>query len=59
MIRDLITDAATTGEIRDDMAPGELASYCIHALAAASSLPSKAAVDRLVAVTLAGLRPQR
>ncbi|TJV42717.1 MAG: TetR/AcrR family transcriptional regulator, partial [Mesorhizobium sp.] len=31
----------------------------LHALAAASSLPSKAAVRRLVAVTLAGLRPLR
>ena len=34
----------------------ELASYCLHALTAASSLPSKAAVRRLVKVTLAGLR---
>jgi AcrR family transcriptional regulator len=57
MIRDLITDAAQTGDIRDDVAPAELASYCLHALAAASSLPSKAAVRRLVAVTLAGLHP--
>jgi AcrR family transcriptional regulator len=57
MIRDLITEAAQTGDIRDDVAPAELASYCLHALAAASSLPSKAAVQRLVAVTLAGLRP--
>lgn len=32
---------------------------CLHALTAASSLPSKAAVRRLVAVTLAGLRPPR
>lgn len=30
----------------------------LHALAAASSLPSKAAVRRLVVVTLAGLRPR-
>jgi AcrR family transcriptional regulator len=37
--------------------PAELASYCLHALAAAASLPSKAAVHRLVAVTLAGLDP--
>jgi len=36
----------------------ELARYCVHALAAASGLPSKAAVRRLVMVTLAGLRPQ-
>jgi hypothetical protein len=34
----------------------ELASYALHALSAASSLTSKAAVRRLVKVTLAGLR---
>jgi AcrR family transcriptional regulator len=56
MVRDLLTEAATTGDIRDDVTPDELASYCLHALAAASSLPSKAAVRRLVMVTLAGLR---
>ena len=55
-IRDLITEGAETGDLRDDVAPDELASYCLHALAAASSLPSKAAVRRLVRVTLAGLK---
>jgi AcrR family transcriptional regulator len=58
MIRDLLTEAAETGELRDDVPPHELASYCLHALATAGSLPSKAAVRRLVAVTLAGLRPK-
>jgi AcrR family transcriptional regulator len=57
MIRDLVADGARTGHLRDDVAPDELATYCVHALAAARSLPSKAAVRRLVAVTLAGLRP--
>ena len=57
LIRDLLTEAVETGDLRDDVAPDELASYCLHALAAASSLPSEAAVRRLVAVTLAGLRP--
>jgi AcrR family transcriptional regulator len=56
MIRDLLSEAAETGDLRDDVAPEELASYCLHALAAASSLPSEAAVRRLVRVTLAGLR---
>jgi hypothetical protein len=32
-------------------------SYCLHALAAASEVPSKAAIGRLVEITLAGLRP--
>lgn len=57
IIRDLLTEAAQTGDVRDDIAPEELASYCLHALTAASSLPSEAAVRRLVMVTLAGLRP--
>jgi len=56
-VRDLLIDGAKTGHIRDDVAPDELAGYCLHALAAASALPSKAAVQRLVMVILAGLRP--
>jgi AcrR family transcriptional regulator len=59
MIRDLLTEAAETGDVRDDVAPDELAIYCLHSLTAAGSLPSKAAVRRLARVTLAGLRPQR
>jgi len=55
MFRDLLSEAAEAGDIRDDVAPDELGSYCLHALAAASSLPSNAAVRRLVKVTLAGL----
>jgi AcrR family transcriptional regulator len=57
-IRDLVAEAAQAGDVRDDVAPGELASYCLHALQAASSLESEAAVRRLVAVTLDGLRPR-
>lgn len=55
-IRDLVAEGARAGTFRSDVAPQELASYCLHALMAASSLPSKAAVRRLVKVTLAGLR---
>jgi AcrR family transcriptional regulator len=58
-IRNLLTEGAENGDVRDDVAPDELASYCLHALAAAGILPSKAAVRRLVTVTLAGLRPAR
>jgi AcrR family transcriptional regulator len=57
MIRDLLTETAATGALREDVVPDELASYCLHALAAAGGLPSKAAVRRLVTVTLDGLRP--
>ena len=56
-LRDLIADAANAGEVRGDVPPAELAIYCLHALQAASSLPSEAALQRLVTVTLAGLRP--
>jgi len=54
-IGDLLKEGARTGDLRDDVAPDELASYCLHAITAASSLPSKAAVRRLVTVILAGL----
>lgn len=57
MIRDLLTEAATAGDVRDDVATDELASYCLSALAAAGHLPSRPAIRRLVRVTLAGLRP--
>ena len=57
-IGDLLTQGAETGDLRDDVAPDELASYCLHALTAASTLSSKAAVRRLVTVILAGLRPR-
>ena len=59
MIGDLLTEGAETGDLRDDVPPDELATYCLHALTAAGSLPSKAAVRRLVTVTLAGLRRPR
>jgi AcrR family transcriptional regulator len=53
----LIAEAAAGGRVRGDIAPGELADFCLHALGAAGGLPSKAAVGRLVTVTLAGLDP--
>ncbi len=58
MIRDLLAEAAKVGGVRDDVAPEELATYCLHALAAARSLPSKAAVRRLVQLTVSGLQPE-
>ena len=57
MVEDLLADGVQTGDVRDDIAPGELASYCLHALTAAGDLPSEAAVHRLVALTLTGVRP--
>ncbi len=57
LVEDLVAETARRGGIRHDVVPAELASYCLHALAAAASLRSRAAVHRLVAVTLAGLHP--
>jgi AcrR family transcriptional regulator len=59
MIAQLIGEGARSEELRDDIPHGELANYCLHALTAASALSSKAAVDRLVEVTLAGLQASR
>ncbi|MFF3290309.1 TetR/AcrR family transcriptional regulator [Streptomyces sp. NPDC003023] len=59
IIRDLLTDGVAAGELRADVAVDELADYCLHALTAAGTLRSKAAVRRLVGVTLAGLHPGR
>ncbi len=56
MIRDLLAECVKAGDLREDVPPDELASYCLHALAAARGLSSKAAVHRLVAITLAGVR---
>ena len=56
--RDLLAEAARAGDVRGDVAPEELAGYCLHALAAAGGLSSEAAVRRLVTVTLDGLRPR-
>ena len=57
MFSKLIAEAASTGEARDDVSPKELATYCIYALAAAPRLSSRPALQRLVDVTLDGLRP--
>lgn len=55
LIEDLLDEAARGGEIRDDIPPAELATFCLHALDAAPTLPSQAAAKRLVTTILAGL----
>jgi hypothetical protein len=59
LVADMVADGAKSGELRDDVGPGELATYCLHAASAATTLTSKAAVRRLIDVMLDGLRPQR
>ncbi|HEX5849908.1 MAG TPA: TetR/AcrR family transcriptional regulator [Rubrobacter sp.] len=58
LVQGLLADAQETGDVRNDVAPEELSAYCLHALAAAHSVPSGAAIRRLVSVILAGLRPR-
>jgi AcrR family transcriptional regulator len=56
MIRELVSEAAGRRRLRDDVPPDELAGYCMNALAGAAQLKGRAAIRRLVAVTLDGLR---
>ncbi|MFF5233593.1 TetR/AcrR family transcriptional regulator [Dactylosporangium sp. NPDC000521] len=58
LIRDLIADSAAAGAARTDVDAAELAQFCRHALGAAADLSSEAAVERLVTVTIAALRPE-
>jgi AcrR family transcriptional regulator len=57
LFAELLSDVAGEGQLRDDVAPSELAAYCLNALAAAGRLPTEEAVHRLVGVTVDGLRP--
>jgi hypothetical protein len=57
LVASLIEQGAAAGDLRADAPPGELAAFCLHALTAAAGMPDERAVDRLVAVALAGLRP--
>ncbi|NNH72930.1 TetR/AcrR family transcriptional regulator [Nocardia uniformis] len=55
MVRALIADAADCGVVREDIAPEELASYCLHALTAAADSPSPTGLERLVGLTLSAM----
>ena len=56
MVRDLLVEGVKAGVVRGDAPPDELAAFCLNALAASGDLSSKAAVQRIVRVTLDGLR---
>ena len=58
MVHELVAAAVRDGVVRGDVPPAELAAYCLAALDAAAELGSGEAVERLVAVTLDGLRPR-
>lgn len=59
LLADPLRAGVDIGEVRTDLPPDELAAYCLHAVTAAADLPSKAAVLRLVGLTLDSLRPPR
>ena len=54
LLEEVLAEAAAAGAVRDDVAPGELAAFCLAALSAAGDLPSDA-LPRLEALILAGL----
>lgn len=55
----LAKEAALEGDVRNDVGSEELGSFCMYALSAAGSARSKAAVRRVVDLTLAALRADR
>ena len=57
LVRDLVSDGVEAGRVRDDVPPAELAAFCLHALEAAADAPTRAAVGRLVDLTMAAVRP--
>lgn len=56
LVAHVIEEGVKAGAFRDDVSANELAEYCVHALTAARELSSKAAVRRLVNLTLDALR---
>ena len=56
LVRDLVDAGVKQGALRNDVPSHELTTYCLHALSAAAHLPSRAAAERLVHVTLSALR---
>lgn len=52
---EMMAEAADEGLVRTDLAPEELAEYCLHALAAAGGTADLDHVGRLVRVVLDGL----
>jgi AcrR family transcriptional regulator len=58
LVAELIREGVATGSVRGDVPAEELASYCVHALSAGRDLRSEAGRERLIDVTLAGLKPE-
>ena len=59
LIVELLAEAVVKRSARNDASPEELAAFCLFALSGAAALCSEAAVDRLVAMVLDGVRVPR
>jgi AcrR family transcriptional regulator len=57
LVTDLAARAAGVGAVRDDTTPTQLASYALHALAAAADAHDDTSVRQLVEIVVTGLRP--
>jgi AcrR family transcriptional regulator len=57
LVADVLKEGADAGVVRPDVSTDELATYCLHALAAARAARSRDAVKRLVELTVAGVSP--
>ena len=55
LISKLLAGGIEAGVIHNNVPAHELASYCLHALTAASKMPSYTAVHRLVEIVLGAL----
>ena len=59
LVSDLLADGTTEGTVRADVAPDELAVFALSSLGGAAQATSRAAVQRLIDLTLQSLRPSR
>jgi AcrR family transcriptional regulator len=57
LVEDLVAGGVASGDLRADVPPAELATFCLHAVTAGARLPGRDATQRLVALTEAALRP--
>ena len=55
LLGSLLRESAAAGHIGHDVLADELARYCVHALGGMGEVGSEAAVQRLVAITIAAL----
>lgn len=52
----IIAEGVAAGEIVGDVAPAELAVFCLNAVSGSADLPSKAAASRLVQLTMSAIK---